>query len=100
MPVTAKAKRQAIVKAYGRSQVEVDMDNFYYARRDLAKLPDAGQRGWHERNIRTSKLDWPMRSSERCRPSVQRDGDKYFNEAAGNLIDVIASYVECHANDR
>lgn len=30
----------------------------------------------------------------------ERDGDKYFREVAGNLIDVIAPYIECHANDR
>jgi hypothetical protein len=37
--VTIRAKRQAIAKAYGCYRVEDLMDDFYYARRHLAKLP-------------------------------------------------------------
>jgi hypothetical protein len=46
--VTTKAKREAIAKAYGCHPVEADMDDFYYGRRHLAKLPHANQRGWRE----------------------------------------------------
>jgi hypothetical protein len=46
--VSTKAKRTAIAKAYGCAPVETDMDDFYYSRRHLAKLPQADERGWHE----------------------------------------------------
>jgi hypothetical protein len=45
--VTTKAKRQAIAKAYGCNPAETDMDDFYYARRQLAKLDQADERGFH-----------------------------------------------------
>ena len=55
--VTAKAKREAIAKAYGCPPVETDMDDVYYSRRKLAKVPDANGHGWHELKYQNEEAD-------------------------------------------
>jgi hypothetical protein len=56
--------------AYGCAPAETDMDDFYYSRRNLAKLPNANKHGWHEQHIRMRQRPWLMISKERCRPSA------------------------------
>jgi hypothetical protein len=95
--VTTKAKCQAIIKAYGCHRVEDDMDDFYYARRHLAKLDQANPDGWHELRYQDEEVDLAGAIEKALKIIRERDGDKYFKEVAGNLIDVIASNVEYHA---
>jgi hypothetical protein len=98
--VTIKAKREAIAKAYGCHPVEADMDDFYYNRRHLAKLPHANEHGWHELRYQDEGADLADAIEEALRGIRERDGVKYFKEVAGNLIKTIAGYVEYHAGPK
>jgi hypothetical protein len=85
--ITAKAKRQAIVEAYGCHRIEDDMDDFYYARRHLAKLDQADDRGWHELRYQDEEAELDDDIMRTLRTIRERDGEKYYREVAGNLKD-------------
>jgi phytoene/squalene synthetase len=95
--VTIKAKRDAIIKAYGCYRVEDDMDNVYYARRDLAKLPDADERGFYELKYQHEQVELADAIERTLQTIRQRDGMKYYKEVAADLIDAIASDVKYRA---
>ena len=94
--VTAKAKRQAIAKAYGCNPVETDMDDFYYARRQLAKLDQADERGFHHLRYHDEEAELADAIERTLRIIRERDGVKYCREVARDLIAEIESNVERH----
>jgi hypothetical protein len=98
--VTTKAKRAAIVKAYGCPPVETDMDDFYYSRRKLAKVPDANEHGWHELKYQNEEADLADTIEKTLQAIRERDGVKYFSEVAGNVIETIAFNVSYHAGPK
>jgi hypothetical protein len=95
--VTTKAKRQAIVKAYGFHRAEDLMDDFYYTRRHLAKLDQANPDGWHELRYQDEAAELADIIERTLKIIRERDGVKYYKEVAAGLIAVIESNVECQA---
>jgi hypothetical protein len=51
----------------------------------------------HELRYQDEEVDLAGAIEKALKIIRERDGDKYFKEVAGNLIDVIASNVEYHA---
>jgi hypothetical protein len=98
--VTAKAKREAIIQAYGGHRIEDDADSFYYARRHLAKLDQADEHGWHELRYQDEEAELADAIEKALQIILERDGKKYFKEAAGNLIDAIASNLSYHVGSK
>jgi hypothetical protein len=76
--VSIKAKREAIIKAYGCHRVEGDMDDFYYNRRHLAKLPQANADGWHELRYQNEEADLADAIEKNLKIIRERDGVMYF----------------------
>jgi hypothetical protein len=96
--VTTKAKRLAIVQAYGCHRIEDCMDGFYYSLRHLAKLDQANPDGWHELKYEEAELREAIERTLRI--IRERDGVKYFEEVAADLIAAIAFNVKYRAGPK
>ena len=95
-----KAKRKAIVKAYGCAPVEDDMDDFYHSRRHLAKMPCADERGWSDLKYQDEAAGLADDIEKTLRVIRARDGVKYSNEVAFGFLDCIASDIRYHAGQK
>jgi hypothetical protein len=95
-----KAKRKAIVKAYGCAPVEDDMDDFYYSRRHLAKVPHADEQGWRDLKYQDEVAGLADAIEKTLGAIRERDGIKYFREVARDLLETIACDLEYRAGPK
>jgi hypothetical protein len=88
--VTAKAKREAIAKAYGEYPFhpKEGVDDFYYRRRHLAKVEHPEAHGWHDVKYQHAMMD------------LADAIEKELRIVAKDLIKVIESDVEYHGDAR
>jgi hypothetical protein len=96
--VTAKAKRQAIAKAYGEYPFDPKdgLEDFYYRRRHLAKVDRAEAGGWRDLKYQHAMMDLADAIEKELRIIRERDGMRYCREVARDLIGDIERNVECH----
>lgn len=84
-------KRAAVIKTfrYAVDPEEVDIINYYFAKRYLTTVAAPGKQGWRESAYFAEMLaqeDAIVTMLDRIR---KRDGEKYFREARTYLRDVI-----------
>jgi hypothetical protein len=97
--VGIKAKREAIAKAYGRPP-DRGMEDYFYSRRHLAKVPRANEHGWRELKYLDETMDLRESIPQMLDGIRNRDGMKFFNEAAGDLLGDIAWLIKFRAGQR
>jgi hypothetical protein len=96
--VGIKAKRAAITRAYGRYNPCGDED-FFYSRRHLTKTrPD--KNGLRELKYQAEACDLQEAMEETFQRIRDRDGVKYFTEAADGLLREIAFEINYHAGPK
>jgi hypothetical protein len=88
--VGIEAKRKAIAKAYGINPDPGNgLEGFFYGRRHLAKMRP-NDHGFRELRYTEERLDLVEAIEKTLRGIRERDGMKYFNEVAVDLLAEIA----------
>jgi hypothetical protein len=98
--VTAKAKRAAIAEAFGDIPVDPTEVNWFYARRNLASVRDPVRRGWRDPKYIVESFDVEQVIWKTLDRIYERDGAKFFMEAAAQMLGDITVAVEHRGGPR